>query len=279
MYSRTVRPWFGFGVLIAVLLAACGSESEADITDTQRSEQEDAQDSVDACPAPIASLDQCFQGVLTAECGAAGAPVLGCEPNGASSRCFWFLGACMPPGFVPSSCSTEDFCCSDAFPEPLTTELLAPLRLLGLGTSPWSPERAMTLSVTEHSGLQRDTSFSPQVLCNGAFEVEDQTTPCGDAVLSVSNPGTLVLTFGPAEGVFSGWRLLLELDPRSATGRACQVPFRDAELLTCQVEAEPKCASSGSIVIDRWPSNAAEAAQVHGELEARFGEVELQAQF
>jgi hypothetical protein len=237
------------------------------------------------CVSPPASLDDCFVGDFFAECGARGSSTLACSPSARSGRvgCYWFDGPCVPAGFEASECSGSDLCCLGGWPFDGNAYYAAlhPY-LLGYGREPWSAERAMALDVVVDPSLTSPAETS--VSCNGAFDVEDSSSPCVGGYASLELPGTLVIRLEPTGGavgvaVLSGWQLLVEVDVRVAKARACQYLFSDTTPGLCADMAAPLCAEAGELRLSHVPNSEAGLAGLTGELHATFDGIEIVARF
>lgn len=231
-----------------------------------------------ACGGSRPALDECVTGALWAECGETTArdPVFSCRRS--DGRCYWFADGCVALGFESSTCPAADLCCIG---EPLGYPFDASWQnpdapsasvydaLKGWGVTPWNRTRDRDVVVVEGP----IASGEPSLVCTGELG-----PPCADSgsTLNVQRTlrGALTLKVNTTRPNLGGWSLSVEVipdDDATLHARVCIIPFTDSVTFSCG-PIGPTCATSGSVELAAFPTDAAAASTTRLHVAASFAD-------
>jgi hypothetical protein len=232
-----------------------------------------------SCLGPRPALDQCRLGFAFADCGGSGDPVFACHGLG---DCRWFVHGCVAIDYSTSSCRADNVCCESGWPfashEFLTAEPHTHVvygHLYSFGRSGWDAAADFGLDVTVDPTLPQ---VSPQVVCAGA---DTRGGPCNAPLPTIElgplQQSSLRLLISPSP-VRQGWALTTEVidDPQGQLhARVCRVPLADLRrderyAPSCPPATAPLCASSGRVVLGRFPLEGGYWPKLSARVQASF---------
>jgi hypothetical protein len=139
------------------------------------------------------------------------------------------------------------------------------------GTAPWDASRALALPVTIDPTFGVGiTSLSCDACDGAACAGQDSVCDEGPDVVTAKLPGTLVLRLDPSGGYEHGFWVEAEIDLGASMARVCRFRITD---VVCEPDyAEPPCATSGTLTLNRAPATDADLAGLGGILDATFAD-------
>ncbi len=217
------------------------------------------------CPGQRPDLDECFLGRNFAECGGTGEPLFACRFS-PHTDCRWFVGGCVPDGFLISTCPAADLCCHEDRPFTATQLEYGSMeacevgrRLMGNGTLPWNRTDHMVVTVEVDADVPATTT---NLVCPDWPDSPEN--PCDDNYVAILAEDILQIQLG--DPGLHGSYAIIEIDVQAApvpVARACLWPYTDVVPCTCMASETVDCAETGALVVNSLTAPASIAGTVN----------------